>query len=182
MATTTNTIITGVQNNQEFSVSRVIDRDVIIGVSPDPDNVEQLSLDSPPRVVITGVTDPAIAMPNVNVTVTMSGLDINVNVAGTYGIEPFNSLISYFTTGESNLYPGAGEATSFVDIVGKNRTIYKWVPDYTPVTISFEVFFHTYMSDDDPNTTAEESLTFTQLVTPNWDVALPIFLANINAQ
>ena len=182
MATTTNTTITGAQNDQEFSILRVIDHGVIIGEAPDPDNVEQLSLDSPPRVEITGVPDPAIHMPNVDVTVTMSGLDINVLVEGTYGIEPFNSLIWYFVTGKSNLYPGAGETTSFAGIVGKNRSIYKWVPDYTPVTISFEVFFHSYMSDDNPNTSVEESITFTQVVTPNWDTALPTFLANISAQ
>jgi hypothetical protein len=135
-------------------------------------------------IIATGVGDPIVyenlvfvdyevnlPISGVTVEVTKVGNNLEVDISGTHGIDPFDNVIKHFTRGKSTRWETPVTSVSFASIDPEVRQVYNWTPDFEPKTIVFTI---NYTADGVP-----ESKEISQVVTPNYTPFLPDFLASI---
>lgn len=172
MATISNTTLPSVENDQQFSAVRTIEHELYLGSPALPDEV--LTLDSPPLITIArtdGADNPVLG---ITVTAELSGDDISVAFNGAHELALFDSEVHHFTKGKSNLWETPIVSKSFADVIGKNRQVFKWVPDQSSQSVSITVAYNSSFHGD-------VVATFTQVVSPNYTNSLDDFLQNISA-
>lgn len=170
-----------VQNNEMFSETLQIIHELDESSPRDPELDEVLTLDSPPIISIRRADDPSIEIENVEATVEYNGEDLDITFQGTHNLSPFDSEIHHFTRGKSNLWETPVISKSFSSVLNTDQQVFKWVPDYSSKTIEVIVTYYSSWELDanDGDPTQPITQVFTQVVSPNYDVALSDFLATI---
>lgn len=170
-----------VENNEMFSETLQIIHEIDESSPPNSALDEVLTLDSPPTVSIRRSDDLSIEIENVGATAVLNGEDIDITFQGTHNLSPFDSEIHHFTRGKSNLWEAPIVSKSFAAVLNKGKQVYKWVPDYSPKTIEVVLTYYSSwalaVNGNDP--TQPITQVFTQVVSPNYDVAISDFLASI---